>query len=70
MASQISSAPVYKVPAKEIVAVEHPMIIKNIDNALQTFGRGKAPLAQVSSPDFGDVTLLEAVLEPLYYVPC
>jgi hypothetical protein len=40
------SAPVYMVPGREIVAVEHPMAIKNIDNALKTFGRG-APFAQV-----------------------
>ena len=46
-AAQMSSAPVYTVPGKEIVAVEHPMIIKNIDNGLKTFGRGHAPLAQV-----------------------
>lgn len=42
-----SSAPVYTVPHREIVAVEHPMAIKNIDNGLKTFGRGE-PLAQVS----------------------
>lgn len=40
------SAPIYMVPRREIVAVEHPMAIKNIDNGLKTFGRG-SPLTQV-----------------------
>lgn len=34
----MSAAPSYRVPKRKIVAVEHPMIIKNIDNGLKTFG--------------------------------
>jgi hypothetical protein len=41
------SAPSFRIPPREIVAVEHPMIIKNIDNGLKTFGTG-VPLVQVS----------------------
>lgn len=41
-----SSAPRYIVPRREIVAVEHPMVVKNIDNALKTFGTG-VPLKEV-----------------------
>lgn len=33
------SAPVYTVPPREIVAVEHPLIIKNLENGIKTFGR-------------------------------
>jgi len=40
------SAPRFSVPPTEIVAVEHPMLIKNVDNALKTFGRG-LPFEQV-----------------------
>jgi hypothetical protein len=47
MMAPTGSAPVYKIDKREIVAVEHPMIIKNIDNGLKTFGRG-APLSHVS----------------------
>jgi general transcription factor 3C polypeptide 5 (transcription factor C subunit 1) len=42
-----SSAPIYAVPHRKVVAVEHPMAIKNVDIGMKTFGRG-APLAQVS----------------------
>jgi hypothetical protein len=41
-------APIYKVTPREVVAVEHPMIIQNIDNALKTFGKGR-PFDRVSS---------------------
>ncbi|ESZ94358.1 hypothetical protein SBOR_5267 [Sclerotinia borealis F-4128] len=33
------SAPVYTIPPREIVAVEHPLIIKNLENGIKTFGR-------------------------------
>lgn len=32
-------APVYVVPSRVIAAVEHPLVIKNVDKAIQTFGR-------------------------------
>jgi hypothetical protein len=38
--------PAYEVPARSIIAMEHPMIIKNIDNGLKTFGNG-VPIHQV-----------------------
>lgn len=41
------SAPAFAVPMREIVALEHPMIIKHIDNGLKTLGSG-VPLQQVS----------------------
>jgi len=41
-------APSYVVPQREIVAVEHPMIVKNIDNGLKTFGTA-IPLKQVGT---------------------
>ncbi|KAI1004947.1 hypothetical protein K3495_g3269 [Podosphaera aphanis] len=31
-------APSYEIPSRTIVAVEHPMIIKNLDNGIKTFG--------------------------------
>ncbi|KAK6596921.1 hypothetical protein H4I96_09573 [Botrytis cinerea] len=33
------SAPVYTIPPREIVAVEHPLIVKNLENGIKTFGR-------------------------------
>jgi general transcription factor 3C polypeptide 5 (transcription factor C subunit 1) len=41
------SAPTFAVPMREIVALEHPMILKNIDSGLKTLGSG-VPLQQVS----------------------
>jgi hypothetical protein len=41
------SAPAFTVPTREIVALEHPMIVKNIDNGLKTL-RSSIPLQQVS----------------------
>jgi hypothetical protein len=37
------AAPSYPVPLREIVALEHPMIIKNIDKGLKTLGNGVPP---------------------------
>jgi general transcription factor 3C polypeptide 5 (transcription factor C subunit 1) len=34
-----SSAPTYTIPSREVVAVEHPLIIQNLDNGIKTFGR-------------------------------
>ncbi|KAI9650994.1 tau 95 subunit of transcription factor TFIIIC [Ciborinia camelliae] len=33
------SAPIYTIPPREVVAVEHPLIIKNLENGIKTFGR-------------------------------
>lgn len=46
MADDDDGAPILTVPSINFVAVEHPMIVKNIDNALKTFGRGH-PFKQV-----------------------
>jgi hypothetical protein len=43
-----SSSSSYPVPMRDIVAIEHPMIIKNIDNGLKTLGTGVPP-RQVST---------------------
>lgn len=34
-----ASAPTYTIPSREVVAVEHPMIIQNLENGIKTFGR-------------------------------
>lgn len=34
----MASAPTVQVARRDVVAVEHPMIVKNLDNALKTFG--------------------------------
>jgi general transcription factor 3C polypeptide 5 (transcription factor C subunit 1) len=36
----MASAPTLEVAKREVVAVEHPMVVKDLDNALKTFGRG------------------------------
>jgi hypothetical protein len=43
-----SSAPTYPIHGREVIAVEHPMVIKNLDNGLKTFGRHGKPFARVS----------------------
>jgi hypothetical protein len=55
------SAPTFSVPVREIVALEHPMIIKNIDNGLKTLGSG-VPLQQVSIQYFLKVVCLHLVV--------
>lgn len=40
--ASMNSAPVYDITPKSVVAVEHPMIVRNIDNGLKTFGNGPA----------------------------
>ncbi len=47
MGGEASAAPTYLIPPRQIVAVEHPMIIENIDIGLKTFGKEK-PFARVS----------------------
>lgn len=34
-----NAAPYFEAPPQKIVAVEHPFVVKNVDNALKTFGR-------------------------------
>jgi general transcription factor 3C polypeptide 5 (transcription factor C subunit 1) len=36
----MASAPIFEVTRRDVVAVEHPMVVKNLDNALKTFGVG------------------------------
>jgi len=43
-----TAAPAYQVPPRKVVAVEHPMVIKNLDNGLKTFGTNR-PFQRVSS---------------------
>ncbi|RFU35212.1 hypothetical protein B7463_g1097, partial [Scytalidium lignicola] len=45
-------APVYTFKPREVVAVEHPMVIKNIDNGLKTFGRTPALREIIDTEDF------------------
>jgi hypothetical protein len=40
-------APAFEIAPREVVAVEHPAIIKNLDNAVKTFGRNQ-PFERVS----------------------
>lgn len=42
-------APEFKIGTREIVAVEHPMIIQNLDNGIKTFGNNQ-PFERVSTP--------------------
>lgn len=45
----VGDAPNLVVPNREVVAVEHPMVIMNTDRALKTFGTG-VPLKHVRYP--------------------
>lgn len=40
--ASIKSAPIYNIASNHIVAVEHPMIVKDTDKGLKTFGNGAA----------------------------
>jgi hypothetical protein len=37
-AKNSASAPAYKIATRDIYAVEHPMIVKNIRKGIETFG--------------------------------
>lgn len=41
------AAPIFNIPSRKLVAVEHPMIIMNLDNGIQTFG-SNLPFERVS----------------------
>ena len=36
----LPQAPFYNIPPRRFGAVEHPMIIKDVDKGIKTFGRG------------------------------
>ncbi|KAJ5051009.1 uncharacterized protein L3040_002875 [Drepanopeziza brunnea f. sp. 'multigermtubi'] len=36
-----TTAPIYQIAPREITAVEHPMIVQNLDKAMKTFGRNR-----------------------------
>jgi hypothetical protein len=36
------TAPIYSIAPRNVVAVEHPMIVRNLENGLRTFGNGPA----------------------------
>lgn len=69
----MASAPTLQVARRDVIAVEHPMIVKNLDNALKTFGVGAnttgRPFRRVSCA----VTCLISFLRPessgLFYAP-
>ena len=42
-------APIFKVAPREIFAVEHPLVIKNLDNGIKTFGTNR-PFERVGLP--------------------
>lgn len=52
MAKQAARAPApsYNIAPREVIAVEHPMIIMNLDRGLKTFGTNR-PFRRVSSKD-------------------
>ncbi|RDL36349.1 uncharacterized protein BP5553_05701 [Venustampulla echinocandica] len=45
------SAAAFNIDPREVVAVEHPMIIKNLDNALKTFGTNRPFERMIESDD-------------------
>ncbi|KAF8860318.1 hypothetical protein BDZ45DRAFT_800898 [Acephala macrosclerotiorum] len=49
------AAPIFKVPDREIIAVEHPMIIQNIDNGIKTFGNNRPFQRIIESSDIRDI---------------
>ncbi|PYI35918.1 RNA polymerase III transcription factor IIIC subunit [Aspergillus indologenus CBS 114.80] len=47
------TAPFYTIPARRVVSVEHPAIIKNVDKALDTL-RGEAGITRILNPPKAD----------------
>ncbi|RHZ57231.1 transcription factor TFIIIC subunit TFC1 [Aspergillus thermomutatus] len=47
------TAPYYSIPARDIVSVEHPAIIKNVDKAIETL-RGNAGISKILNPPKAD----------------
>jgi hypothetical protein len=45
-------APVFEIPDRDIIALEHPMVIQNLDNAVKTFGTNRPFLRVSSGPEF------------------
>lgn len=43
-------APWYDVPQKDVVSIEHPCLINNVDNGIKSLG-GPLALNRVSSPE-------------------
>ncbi|KGQ00939.1 hypothetical protein PAAG_12366 [Paracoccidioides lutzii Pb01] len=48
--SRDRNAPWYSIPAREIVSVEHPCFVKNIDKAIETLD-GKSGISRASKPN-------------------
>ncbi len=46
-------APFFTIPEREVFALEHPMVIRNLDKAIQTFGRNR-PFLRVCFLSFLD----------------
>lgn len=42
----MASAPTWDVARRDVVAVEHPMVVKDLDKALKTFGVGAETTGQ------------------------
>jgi general transcription factor 3C polypeptide 5 (transcription factor C subunit 1) len=56
-----AAAPIFDVPDREVVALEHPMIIQNLENAIKTFGTNR-PFLRVSIFISNSVPLHEILL--------
>ncbi|KAL4867066.1 hypothetical protein BDV12DRAFT_210079 [Aspergillus spectabilis] len=56
------TAPFYNIPSRQIVSIEHPAIIKNVDNAIETL-QGSAGIAKTLNPPKAD-TPANLVLRP------
>ncbi len=46
------AAPRYSIPAKRLIAVEHPLVVKDVDKAIKTFGRSASFKTVRATPMF------------------
>ncbi|POS87149.1 hypothetical protein EPUL_000546 [Erysiphe pulchra] len=67
--STAAAASSYEVPLRKIVAVEHPMIIKNLDNGIKTFGTNHPFERVINSEDPEDCVPLYLRYEDKMCVP-
>lgn len=69
MDDEPTAAATYEIPFRKVVAVEHPMIIKNLDNGIKTFGTNHPFERIINSEDPEDCVPLYLRYEDKMCVP-
>lgn len=54
------SAPVYQIPSRHIVSVEHPGIVRNVDRAIETL-QGSEGITRVSAAELKNIHSIKKI---------